>query len=181
MAIYRLKNPIQNYPWGSTADIPKLLGVSNPDHKPVAELWLGAHPKAPSAVLKDQGEQSLFDLIEAEPDAVLGADIVERFGPRLPFLLKVLASEKALALQVHPTKDQANVGFEKENARGIPEYRRFESAVRFNHVDGKRTQTVVRRRGSWQSSSCKERPIQMDRRVESTIPGGYRCCKPSVS
>jgi mannose-6-phosphate isomerase len=119
LAIYRLKNPIQNYPWGSSTDIPKLLGVDNPDHKPVAELWLGAHPKAPSSVLREQGEQSLFDLIEAEPDSVLGADSVERFGPCLPFLLKVLAAEKALALQVHPTRDQAQVGFKKENARGI--------------------------------------------------------------
>jgi mannose-6-phosphate isomerase len=119
MAIYRLKNPIQNYPWGSSTDIPKLLDFPNPDQKPVAELWLGAHPKAPSTVVKDQGEQSLFDLIEAEPDAVLGADTVERFGPRLPFLFKVLAAEKALALQVHPTGDQAKDGFERESALGV--------------------------------------------------------------
>jgi mannose-6-phosphate isomerase len=119
MAIYRLKNPVQNYPWGSTTDIPKLLGAGNPDHEPVAELWLGAHPKAPSTVLSEQGEQSLLDLIEAEPEAILGADTVDRFGPRLPFLLKVLAAEKALALQVHPTRDEAKDGFEKENALGI--------------------------------------------------------------
>jgi len=119
MAIYRLKNPTQNYPWGSTTDIPKLLGAGNPDHEPVAELWLGAHLKAPSTVVKDQGEQSLLDLIEAEPVTVLGADTVERFGPRLPFLLKVLAAEKALALQVHPTRDQAKDGFERESALGV--------------------------------------------------------------
>lgn len=119
MAIYQLQNPVQNYPWGSSTDIPELLGAGNPDHRPVAELWLGAHPKAPSTVVKDEGEQSLFDLIEAEPDTVLGADTVERFGPRLPFLLKVLAAEKALALQVHPTGDQAKDGFARENARGV--------------------------------------------------------------
>jgi len=119
MAIYRLRNSIQNYPWGSTTDIPRLLGIPAPDQKPVAELWLGAHPKAPSTVLKEEGEQSLFDLIKAEPDSTLGAEAVERFGPRLPFLLKVLASEKALALQVHPTLDQAKDGFEKETALGI--------------------------------------------------------------
>jgi mannose-6-phosphate isomerase len=119
MAIYRLMNPIQNYPWGSSTDIPELLGAGNPDHIPAAELWLGAHPKAPSSVLREQGEQSLLDLIEAEPEAILGADTVERFGPRLPFLLKVLAAEKALALQVHPTGDQAKDGFEQENALGI--------------------------------------------------------------
>ena len=110
---------MQNYPWGSTSDIPELLGTANPQNEPVAELWLGAHPKAPSAVLRQQGEQSLIELIKAEPDAVLGADTVKRFGPRLPFLLKILAAEKALALQVHPTEAQAMDGFERENALGI--------------------------------------------------------------
>jgi len=119
MAIYRLKNPRQDYPWGSTTDIPKLLAIGNPNQTPVAELWLGAHPKAPSIVVKEEGEQSLSDLIEEYPNTILGADTVERFGPSLPFLFKVLASEKALALQVHPTKDQAKEGFEKENALGI--------------------------------------------------------------
>jgi len=119
MAIYTLSNPVQNYPWGSTTDIPELLGTVNPKNEPVAEIWLGAHPKAPSAVLKQQGEQSLIELIDAEPEAVLGADTVKRFGPRLPFLLKILAAEKALALQVHPTEAQALKGFERENALGI--------------------------------------------------------------
>ena len=119
MAIYRLKNPRQDYPWGSTTDIPKLLAIGNPNQTPVAELWLGAHPKAPSIVVKEEGEQSLSDLIEEYPNTILGADTVERFGPSLPFLFKVLASEKALALQVHPTKDQAKEGFEKENTLGI--------------------------------------------------------------
>ena len=118
MAIYRLKNPVQNYPWGSTTDIPKLLGIQGQDRQPVAELWLGAHPKAPSTVLGEQWEQSLVELIQAESDTVLGADTVKRFGPRLPFLLKVLAAEKALALQVHPTEAQATDGFERENALG---------------------------------------------------------------
>lgn len=119
MAIYPLRNPVQNYLWGSTSDIPQLLGTANPRNEPVAELWLGAHPKAPSTVLREQGEQNLVELIRAEPDAVLGADTVKRFGPRLPFLLKVLAAEKALALQVHPTEAQAADGFERENALGI--------------------------------------------------------------
>ena len=119
MAIYRLKNPRQDYPWGSTTDIPKLLAIGNPNQTPVAELWLGAHPKAPSIVVKEEGEQSLSDLIEEYPNTILGADTVERFGPSLPFLFKILASEKALALQVHPTKDQAKEGFEKENTLGI--------------------------------------------------------------
>ena len=92
MAIYTLSNPVQNYPWGSTSVIPELLGTANLQNKPVAELWLGAHPKAPSTVLTEQGEQSLLELIQAESEKVLEADTVGRFGNRLPFLLKVLAA-----------------------------------------------------------------------------------------
>ncbi|WP_425569502.1 mannose-6-phosphate isomerase, class I [Nonomuraea salmonea] len=44
----------------------------------------------------------------------------ERFGPELPYLLKVLAIERPLSLQVHPTTEQAEAGYAAENARGIP-------------------------------------------------------------
>ena len=119
MTIYRLNNSIQEYAWGSITDIPKLLGIGNPNRTPVAELWMGAHPKAPSLVIKDDGLQKLSDLIDMYPESILGAETVEHFGPALPFLFKVLASEKALALQVHPNKEQAEKGFERENVRGI--------------------------------------------------------------
>jgi mannose-6-phosphate isomerase len=45
---------------------------------------------------------------------------VARFGPRLPFLLKVLSAERALSIQVHPSRAQAQTGFRAENARGLP-------------------------------------------------------------
>jgi len=45
-----MKNTIQEYAWGSRAAIPELLGQSVPADKPQAELWMGAHPKAPSMV-----------------------------------------------------------------------------------------------------------------------------------
>ena len=70
MSIYRLKNPIQDYPWGSTTAIPNLLGMENPNQTPVAELWLGAHPKAPSAAVNEQGERSLPDLIAENPEEI---------------------------------------------------------------------------------------------------------------
>ena len=39
---------------------------------------------------------------------------------RLPFLLKVLAAGAPLSLQAHPTPAQAEAGFARENAAGIP-------------------------------------------------------------
>ncbi|MGO3485172.1 MAG: type I phosphomannose isomerase catalytic subunit, partial [Cellulosimicrobium funkei] len=46
-AFYRLENTVQRYDWGSTSAIQDLLGVV-PDGRPAAELWMGAHPLAPS-------------------------------------------------------------------------------------------------------------------------------------
>jgi len=114
----RLENPIQNYAWGSHSAISRLLRGTAPSEKPEAELWLGAHPKAPSRVLPS-GE-SLATLIEREPDRLLGANLTARYGARLPFLLKVLAAESPLSLQAHPTLEQARAGFDAEEAAGIP-------------------------------------------------------------
>ncbi|MCV2394167.1 mannose-6-phosphate isomerase, class I [Actinotalea sp. M2MS4P-6] len=117
--MHRLVNPTQPYAWGSTTAIPALLG-SAPTGDPVAELWLGGHPGAPSQVQTDDGPVRLDALLAADPDAMLGADVVARFGTSLPYLLKVIAAEKPLSLQVHPNLERARVGFAEEEARGIP-------------------------------------------------------------
>src|ERR1700685_3257836 len=75
-----------------------------PSPGPEAELWMGAHPSAPSGVLGlGQRPATLDAVIAADPERELGPRCVARFGPRLPFLLKVLAAEKALSIQVHPS------------------------------------------------------------------------------
>jgi mannose-6-phosphate isomerase len=80
---------------------------------------MGAHPSAPSG-LERAGRYSTLDVvIAADPDRELGAECVKRFGPRLPFLLKVLSAEKALSIQVHPSAAQAQAGFRAENERGL--------------------------------------------------------------
>ena len=44
----------------------------------------------------------------------------ERFGDRLPFLMKVLAAEQPLSLQAHPTPTRPQAGFDAEEAAGVP-------------------------------------------------------------
>ncbi|MFJ9442528.1 mannose-6-phosphate isomerase, class I [Kitasatospora sp. NPDC101235] len=114
-----LQNPVRRYAWGSPTAIPALTGTA-PDGTPQAELWLGAHPSAPSLLSGDAGPQPLDRLIDADPDGMLGPDTVRRFGPALPFLFKVLAADRALSLQVHPTRAQAEAGYAAEQARGVP-------------------------------------------------------------
>jgi mannose-6-phosphate isomerase len=113
-----LENPVRDYAWGSRTAIPELLGVV-PTGVPAAELWMGAHPGNPSHVCDGRGE-SLLDRIDGAPEAELGKDVVARFGPRLPFLLKVIAAVAPLSLQAHPNSSQATEGFEEENARDMP-------------------------------------------------------------
>ncbi|MEU9305492.1 mannose-6-phosphate isomerase, class I [Streptomyces sp. NPDC048269] len=115
----RLTNTIRPYAWGSTTALPTLLGVE-PTGEPQAELWMGAHPGAPSRIDRGSGETALSDVIAADPEGELGAAVVAKFGPRLPFLLKILAAGAPLSLQVHPDLAQAKAGFEDEERRGIP-------------------------------------------------------------
>ena len=76
---------------------------------PYAELWLGAHPKAPSQIELPDGTLVPLDTwIAAHPVAMLGQAVFDRFGG-LPFLFKVLSAGESLSIQAHPTKDEAEL------------------------------------------------------------------------
>lgn len=115
----RLDNPIQRYAWGSPTAVPELLG-QEPDGGPVAEVWLGAHPALPSVVHAGDGLHRLDELIAADPAGTLGSGVVARFGPALPYLLKVIAAARPLSLQVHPELARAREGYALEEAAGVP-------------------------------------------------------------
>ncbi|MFF9318662.1 mannose-6-phosphate isomerase, class I [Streptomyces sp. NPDC014735] len=120
----RLSNTVRPYAWGSTTAIPGLLGVA-PTGEPQAEMWMGAHPGAPSRLTRTTGaaagrEQSLAEVIAADPEGELGRATVDKFGPHLPFLLKLLAAGAPLSLQVHPDLDQARRGYADEERRSVP-------------------------------------------------------------
>lgn len=115
-----MRNTVQEYAWGSYTAIAELLGNVSPAKVPQAELWMGAHPKAPSMVKCDGNWKSLLELIEKNPKDILGEKVAEKFDNSLPYLFKVLAAAKPLSIQAHPSRDQAKQGFERENRQGIP-------------------------------------------------------------
>ncbi len=115
-----LKNPIQEYAWGSKSEIQNLLGQPESIGKPMAELWMGAHPKAPSRVQIGHEWKSLDEVISTDPKSILGDKTAKRFSNQLPFLFKILAAERPLSVQVHPNMQQAQEGFSRENKLGIP-------------------------------------------------------------
>nr|WP_209044319.1 mannose-6-phosphate isomerase, class I [Brevibacterium marinum] len=140
-----MHNTVKNFAWGSTDAIPAILGTV-PDGTPCAELWLGAHPLSPSHLDSGQFEAAqsahrverrgaasslnvktdsssttgpnLIEYISGDPTGLLGPDSVAEFGPRLPFLLKVLSAQRALSIQVHPDPEQAAAGFAHEESAG---------------------------------------------------------------
>ncbi|MDY0925662.1 mannose-6-phosphate isomerase [Enterobacter sp. CFBP8995] len=115
----KLNNSLQNYAWGSKTALTELYGIENPQGLPMAELWMGAHPKSPSTVEINGEARSLREVIDADKVATLGKAVAERFG-ELPFLFKVLCADQPLSIQVHPSKAAAEEGFARENAAGIP-------------------------------------------------------------
>jgi mannose-6-phosphate isomerase len=107
----------QPYAWGSHTAIAELQGRPAPTARPEAELWLGAHPSAPSGVARPGARTTLDAVIAADPARELGPAAAARFGGRLPFLLKVLAADEALTIQVHPSRGQAEAGYRAETER----------------------------------------------------------------
>jgi mannose-6-phosphate isomerase len=87
----------------------------------MAELWMGAHPKAPSEVEIGGNRTSLAELIVREPEKTLGAKVTNSFGTRLPFLFKVLCAAEPLSIQAHPSLEQAKAGFAREEQAGKPQ------------------------------------------------------------
>lgn len=114
-----MANVIRPYAWGSRTAIAEMLGRPVPADHPQAEMWIGAHQADPSVVHTPDGDHSLIEWIDRDPEHALGPDAVREWGGRLPFLLKVLAAAEPLSLQAHPSAGQARVGFAAEQAAGL--------------------------------------------------------------
>lgn len=117
-ALIPLRNPVMHSDWGSHTHLAQLRGLARSE-RPEAELWISAHPKAPSIALLAEGEQAVDDLLAHHAHEVLGAGCARMFQDRLPFLLKLLAVEQPLSIQIHPDGAQAAAGWLAEEARGV--------------------------------------------------------------
>ena len=110
---YVLTNKTQPYAWGergSSAFIPKLLGMQNVDDSaPFAELWMGTHPLGTSSLLHHKKQTLLSELVQRYPVEILGPRVASAFENQFPFLLKILSANEPLSIQLHPSKIQAEV------------------------------------------------------------------------
>ncbi len=145
--VFRLAGKIQHYAWGGSSFLPRLLAIPNPEGRPFAEYWMGAHDNASSELVfeatppawlsathsgdsassarhsgkpgQDELTAKLNEYIRAFPTELLGGYTAGRFG-RLPYLLKILDVKDMLSIQVHPSKNHAELAFLEENKKGIP-------------------------------------------------------------
>jgi mannose-6-phosphate isomerase len=141
-----LSNTPRDYAWGSTTAIAELLGTV-PSGRPEAELWLGAHPGSP-ALVRDERVTALDEWIAENPERALSG------ATSLPFLLKVLAAAAPLSLQAHPSRAQAQAGFARENAMGVP----LDSPLR-NYKDAEHKPELIVALSNEFVALCGFRPI----------------------
>ncbi|TWG93951.1 mannose-6-phosphate isomerase type 1 [Nocardioides sp. J9] len=98
-----LSCPTQSYDWGSTHAIPGFQR-QDADGSRVAEVWIGTHPLGTARVVQPSGDEQPLTEVAGELD----------------FMLKVLAAERPLSIQVHPDAARAAAGFAAEEDAGIP-------------------------------------------------------------
>jgi mannose-6-phosphate isomerase class I len=120
MKISPLHAGIQHYAWGDKTFIPDLLGIDNPEGRPFAEVWMGAHPDLPSKIEVKGRPVALNEFVTASAEEILGPAFTREFEGQLPYLFKVLSAGAPLSIQTHPTKERAREGFTREDAAGIP-------------------------------------------------------------
>lgn len=119
------------YAWGSLERLQTMFASNlSQSHKgPLAEMWFSGHAQWPSPLdmsADGRGDVPLTEAIRGDPERMVGAGVSEYFGPVLPYLFKVICARIPLSLQVHPVGFEARVGFNAENAAGVP----FEAAQR---------------------------------------------------
>ena len=129
---FKLNNIIQDYAWGTFDALNSLFEIPNPSNKPQAEIWMGAHPNGCSKITFEGKEILLSDYIASDLNGILGERTAHLFG-ELPYLFKVLSAGNALSVQVHPSKEQAEIGFKKEESDGIPLSAAFRNYKDPNH------------------------------------------------
>jgi mannose-6-phosphate isomerase len=162
--LFRLKNTVKHYEWGSPTAIPRLLGIEG-GGRPWAELWMGVHPGGPSET-EFRGETlSLADIAAGDPDAFLGKGAAEKFGG-LPFLFKFLAAAKPLSIQAHPNREQARRGFDRENQAGIAP-----DAPERNYKDPNHKPEILCALGPFRALCGFREPLEIRRGLDRFLSG----------
>lgn len=107
MHLLAIDNEPMPYAWGARGGISALLGRERSEQLE-AELWLGSHHRAPSRIVDSNAPWP--DLHAWEIDQ----------QQNMAFLMKILDAAAPLSIQAHPTAEQAEAGWQREEGLGIP-------------------------------------------------------------
>ena len=167
---YKLLGKHRHYDWGGTTFLPNLMGVENVNHLPYAEYWMGAHVLAASVIETKEGEKNLAQLIQDNPTEWLGNEVATKFKG-LPYLYKILDVHDMLSIQVHPSKQNAVLGFKAEQAKGLA----IEAAQRNYKDENHKPEVMVALSDFWLLHGFLPAAI-LEKRLNT-----YLCFKPLVS
>ena len=103
---FPLHAQLKHYDWGIPGALSHALG-REPSGFPEAEIWWGNHPLAECEISTPEGVEDFPTWLENS-------------GTAFPLLVKILAAERPLSIQVHPSQRCAELGFNREEAAGIP-------------------------------------------------------------
>ncbi|WP_025272204.1 mannose-6-phosphate isomerase, class I [Haloglycomyces albus] len=159
-----LEGVIRNYAWGSQVDIARMQGRAYPTELPEAEEWFGAHPTAPSFLADGR---SLDTAVKIDPKPMLGDEVLNRYGARVPFMMKLLAAARPLSLQAHPNARQAHAGYVRERRMGVD----FSSR---NYVDSNHKPELLVALSEFRALCGFRDPLEAARDVESLEVEGLK-------
>jgi mannose-6-phosphate isomerase len=160
----KIQPKVQEYDWGNKTFIPSLLDIEA-DNKPKAELWMGTHSGAP-ATLEDGSLFSSF--LDSNPE-FLGQKHLDKYGTYLPLLFKVLAIEKPLSIQCHPTVEIAKKGWKDEE-----KFRLDNPKSLWNYKDNNRKAEVIYALSPL-TAMCGFTPYKVAiSNLKQVIPEGYK-------
>ena len=184
VTLYRLTPATQSYDWGSTTAIQDVLRTR--PGRPARSPRPGSVPtRAPRRAIADgPGARRVHRRGPGLARSATG--VAHRFGAHLPYLLKLIAADAPLSLQVHPDVERARAGFAAEDAAGIPLRRagaqlpgrqpQARAGLRADPLrrDGRLPCAAARRRAAGRASTSRSRRGLHDILVADPTSAGVR-------
>jgi len=103
---FPLHAELKHYDWGVPGALSNVVG-REPSGMPEAEIWWGNHSLAECSISTPEGAEDFHVWLEQK-------------NLDFSLLVKLLAADKPLSIQVLPSHEQAQAGFDREHSQGVP-------------------------------------------------------------
>lgn len=157
----RLKEKFRNYGFGDRWMVEAFEKEDLPEDHTLAETWeVVDRPGESNEVINGPlAGMTLHEVIETYGEALLGSDMMERFGTRFPLIIKFLDASNVLGEQIHPDDEYAKAlgGFDtgKTEAWYMLETRP-QATIHVGNGDGVTRERLIEALLNGNSVSCME-------------------------